>query len=304
MRNDPSPSPFFSVVIPTYNRAELLRQAVQSVLDQTFDNFELIIVDDGSSDTTSEVVAEFDDHRISFVLNDHGKGGAGTRNAGIIRSRGEWVAFLDDDDMWLPEKLERQYQKIQAADKDVGLVYSGHVKFKPDTCQITYTFVPQHEGWLYEHLLYKNVIGGLYSVVIKRGILEEVGSLDERFPALQDADLYVRVAKLCKVAFVKEPLVRVRKSETGRITTNYDSKLRGNQLFWKKFEVDIGKDKRLTHRAASRVFMFAFAQGDLRALAQSAPWTLAGFAFDRENITHVARFIARESIKKLTRGRV
>ncbi len=295
--------PFFSVVIPTYNRAELLAQAVQSVLNQTFNNFELIVVDDSPDGTARSVIEAFVDKRISYVKNNRGKGGAGTRNAGIFRSQGEWVAFLDDDDLWLPEKLERQYQKIQASDKEVGLVYSGHVKFESDSCYITGTFVPRHEGWLYEQLLYKNVIGGLYSVVIRRDVLEKLEGLDERFPALQDADLYVRIAKTHKITFVKDPLVRVRNSGT-RITTNYASKLRGNQLFWEKFETDLKKNKRLTHRAASRVFMFAFAQGNLRALVASAPWTFAGLIFDWQNLSYVLRFVMKAGINKLTRNKV
>ena len=303
MVNNSNPPPFFSVVIPTYNRADLLRQAVRSVLEQTFKDFELIVVDDGSTDGTPEVVSEFADERVKFIPNDRDKGGAGTRNAGIVRSRGEWVAFLDDDDLWLPEKLERQYQKIQASDDDVGLVYTGHAKFEFDVDQITQTFVPQHEGWLYEQLLYKNVIGGLYSVAIKREVLKEIGGFDERFPALQDADLYVRTARLCKIVFVAEPLVRVRNSGVGRITTNYESKLRGNQLFWEKFETDLKKDKRLTHRAASRVFMFAFAQGDVAALLRSAPWTFSGLIFDRNNLKQVVRFVAKAGIGKFARGR-
>lgn len=296
--------PFFTVVIPTYNRPSYLREALISVLAQTFTNFEVIVVDDDPKESAQAVVESLEDKRLYYYKNDRQKGGAGTRNAGIFRSKGEWVAFLDDDDLWLPEKLERQYQKIRSADSDVGLVYSGHTKFDPETYRTIDTFVPKHEGWLYQQLLYKNVIGGLYSVVIRRDILERVGGLDERFSALQDADLYVRVSALCKTTFVKEPLVQVRDSKLGRITTNYSSKLQGNQLFWEKFRSDISKDKRLMHRAASRVFMFAVAQGNLKALARSALWTLAGLVLDIKNVGYVARFVAKTGIAKLTRGKV
>ena len=299
-----SAHPFFTVVIPTYNRPDYLREAISSVLNQTFEHFEIIVVDDNAEEPARPVVESFKDNRLHYCKNDHQKGGAGTRNAGIFRSKGEWIAFLDDDDLWLPEKLERQYQKIRETDNDVGLVYTGHTRFDPETYQPKQTFVPKHEGWLYQQLLYENVIGGLYSVVIRRDILERVEGLDERFPALQDADLYVRVAKLCKVAFVEEPLVQVRDSKLGRITTNYNSKLQGNQLFWEKYRADLSQDKRLTHRAASRVFMFAVPEGNLRALAASTPWTLAGLILDRKNIIRVARFVVRVGMTKLTRGKV
>ena len=91
-------SPTFSVVIPTHNRAEMLREAIQSVLDQTFTDFELLVVDYHSSDNTAEVVASVADPRIIYLINDHARGGAGTRNAGTFRAKGEWVAFLDSDE--------------------------------------------------------------------------------------------------------------------------------------------------------------------------------------------------------------
>ena len=299
----PRTPPFFTVVIPTYNRLEYLREAVASVLQQTYQNFELIVVDDNPDETARPVVKTFVDERLFYVKNDHNRGGAGTRNAGIFRSRGEWVAFLDDDDIWLPEKLERQYQKILELDKDVGLIYSGNTKFDAKTLQTVGTFIPTHEGWLYQQLLYKNVIGGLFSVAIRRDILDRLGGLDERFPALQDLELYTRVAKQYKVAFIAEPLVRVRTGSAGRITTNYHSKLVGSQLFWEKFKDDIAKSKLLKHRAASRVFKFAFASGDTRAVLACAPWVLTGLLIDRRNFGSVLRFMATMSFDRLMRFR-
>ena len=93
--------PFFTVIIPTYNRATLVKEAIQSVLDQTFDNFELIIVDDHSTDNTIDVVQSYSDKRIYRILNDHKKGPGGARNAGIHKAKGKWIAFLDSDDFWL-----------------------------------------------------------------------------------------------------------------------------------------------------------------------------------------------------------
>ena len=120
---------FFTVIIPTYNRATLVKEAIQSVLDQTFDNFELIIVDDHSTDNTKDVVQSYSDKRICYVLNDHIKGAAGARNAGLSRSGGKWVAFLDSDDVWLPKKLELVYEKIKEVDTDVGLIYTGFADY-------------------------------------------------------------------------------------------------------------------------------------------------------------------------------
>lgn len=293
-----STSPFFSVVIPTYNRPEYLREAIQSVVSQTFADFELIVVDDSPEETARPVIESFADVRLSYVTNDHSSGGAGTRNAGIERARGTWVAFLDDDDLWLPQKLERQAEKIAGSDDQVALVYTGHTTFRQGSGR-TFTFIPSKEGWIHEDLLAWNVINGFYSVAVRRDVLAKLGGLDERFPAMQDAELYVRVAKEHKVAFVADPLVRVRDSEGGRITTNYTNKLRGSQLFWEKFQTDISKSFYLRHRAAARVFMFAFVKGDLRELLRSTPLTLAGLFLDRKSFLYVSRFVARVSLDRL-----
>ena len=291
-------APFFSVVIPTYNRPDYLREAVASVLAQTFADFEVIVVDDSPEKTGCPVVRSFSDARLTYLRNDHSSGGAGTRNAGIERARGEWVAFLDDDDIWLPEKLERQAEKIATSDDNVALVYTGHTTFRQGS-EHSNTFVPDKEGWIYEDLLAWNVIGGFYSVAIRRDILTAVGGLDERFPAMQDLELYIRVAKEHKVAFVADPLVRVRDSLGNRITTNHANKLRASQLFREKFKSDIAESLYLKHRVSSRIFMFAFAEGDVGKLFKNAPLTLAGLVMERKSIENTLRFIARVSLARL-----
>ena len=115
-------NPFFTVVIPTYNRSNLLKRAVVSVLDQTFDDFEIIIIDDHSTDDTCSVVSSFSDPRIKYAINHRKKGACGARNTGIFVAKGKWVAFLDDDDVWLPDKLEYQYELAQNVDETVGLI--------------------------------------------------------------------------------------------------------------------------------------------------------------------------------------
>lgn len=98
--------PTVSVVIPTYNRAHLVGRAIQSVLNQTYQDFEIIVVDDGSTDNTEEVVKSFNDPRIRYIRHDQNRGGSAARNTGIKMARGEYIAFQDSDDEWLPEKLE------------------------------------------------------------------------------------------------------------------------------------------------------------------------------------------------------
>ena len=129
-----------SVIIPTYNRAACLKLALASVLNQTYQNFEIIVVDDASTDGTADVVRGFADARITYVRHDVNRGkvgaGAAARNSGIARAQGTYIAFLDDDDEWLPEKLARQVAVLDRGPRSVGAIYTGFVKIDQATGQI------------------------------------------------------------------------------------------------------------------------------------------------------------------------
>ena len=128
--------PQVSVIIPTHNRSEFLGAAIGSVLSQTFQDFELIVVDDASTDTTAEVVASFNDERIKFIRHGMNKGGSVARNTGILNSTGDYIAFLDDDDEWLPAKLSKQIQVLLSSPPEVGCVYAGYLDVDRSTGQI------------------------------------------------------------------------------------------------------------------------------------------------------------------------
>ena len=115
-----------SVIVPTHNRADYLSAAIESVLEQTFQDFELLVVDDASTDTTAALVSSFSDSRIKFIRLDMNRGGSAARNQGILSSRCDYIAFLDDDDAWTPEKLELQVELLDRAPAEVGAVYTGY----------------------------------------------------------------------------------------------------------------------------------------------------------------------------------
>src|SRR5215470_6206596 len=117
--------PKVSVIIPTHNRAEFLRSAITSVLNQTFQDFEIIIIDDVSKDHTREVITNFNDTRIKLIHNQVSKGAAGSRNIGIMNAICEYIAFLDDDDEWLPEKLKIQTCLLDNSSQEVGGICTG-----------------------------------------------------------------------------------------------------------------------------------------------------------------------------------
>lgn len=284
--------PRFSVVIPTYRRDELLAEALGSVLAQTFTDFELIVVDDAASESAERVVLATEDPRVHYSRNDRGGGGAGTRNAGVDRAKGEWVAFLDDDDLWLPDKLLRVASLIDSA-PGVGFVYTGHEKFGAASDQGSEVVVPRVRGWVQDELLYKNHIGGMSVAVARRDLLTAVGGLDERFSSLQDLDLFVRLAGVAMFDFVPETLVRIRQAPGARISTDQAKKLAGALLFAEKYDHLIRQSPKLRHRTAARTFNFALAAGDSQVMARSAPWTFLGLVFDPGDLGYVAMFLAR-----------
>ncbi|MDQ7032067.1 MAG: glycosyltransferase family A protein [Desulfonauticus sp.] len=192
-----------SVIIPTYNRAKFLGQAIESVLKQTYTCLELIVVDDGSTDRTWQIVKHFSDKRIKYFYQEN-KGVAWARNWGVKVSRGEFIAFLDSDDFWLPQKLEKQLRFLQ--ETDFLLVQCLEKWFRRGK------FVNQKRkhlmpaGWFWEKALEMCLIGPS-CVLLKRQVLDKVGVFDETFPACEDYELWLRVLLDYPVGLVPEALV-------------------------------------------------------------------------------------------------
>lgn len=295
--------PFFTVVIPTCRREAVLEVAIHSALQQTFGDFELLVVDDVGSVRTEMLVTAFRDPRVRYLVSVRGRGGAGARNTGILAARGAWVAFLDDDDAWLPRKLERLAGKIRAAADDLGLVYTAHASYDFERCDVLVRSRPGREGWLHDALLYENFIGGFSAVAVRRELLLALGGLDERFPALQDADLYLRVARRARIGYVDEVLTHVRKNLPSRISLDADRRLAGLRLYWYKYRDEFASTAELRYRIAARVFLQAISAGAPRAVAQSLGWTLSGFIVAPEHARETARLARRHVAHRLQRAR-
>jgi len=193
-----------SVVIPTHNRADLLMRAVQSAVLQTYKDIEIIVVSDGSTDNTAELmrVQGKKDTRISFIEYHPAGGGNTARNLGVECASGEYVAFLDDDDEWMPNKLEKQ-MKVFAENPDIGLVCTGITVVYVDE-KIRYNSIPNLQGDLRRQILLKNVIGTTSSVIVKKNLVLDTGGFDTKLIALQDYDLWIRICQRTKVGVVNE----------------------------------------------------------------------------------------------------
>jgi glycosyltransferase involved in cell wall biosynthesis len=199
--------PTVSVVIPTYNRKAALARAIKTVVAQSYEDWELIVVDDASTDGPEEVVRTLGDGRMVYVRHPQNCGGGAARNTGIRLARGKYVAFLDSDDEWFPEKLARDVAAFTRPGGDIGLVYCGKELVDPEG-RVLLRRIPALQGDLYRQLLAHDFIGSCSRVAVRRDILEAAGGFDESLPSGQDWDMWVRAGRLAKVACVPECLVR------------------------------------------------------------------------------------------------
>lgn len=199
-----------SVVIPTYNRGDLIAETIRSVLSQTYDAFELIIVDDGSTDNTGEVVKSFPDARIKYIKTNNSGLPAAPRNRGYAESSGEFVAFLDSDDLWLENKLEKQVAAMRK-DPSVGLVYCKCEFFGSDYRGARIFPGRGYSGCVFDFITRGNFVPTV-SVLCRRVALETAGTFDEskKLRAFEDYELWIRIAGAFKFFFIDEVLCRFR----------------------------------------------------------------------------------------------
>ena len=245
-----------SVVIPVYNREALITEALNSVFDQSYRPLEVIVIDDGSTDRTPEVVkgwikvhSSTDGFRVKLVRQEH-KGGNPARNRGIEESRGKYVAFLDSDDLWLKEKLAKQILCFQ--DPEVGAVYCGIQPMDLTTGEVS-PAIPQAypRGWILARLLVRDVTAPTSAFVLRRSVFDVVGRFDEALEARQDWDMWIRVSTAFKIDAVPEPLVRYRHHSGTRTASDPYREIRAYNAIRKKYMDLVSRQPFLVRRAAA-----------------------------------------------------
>ncbi len=291
-----------SVVIPTYNYGRFIAGAIESAMGQTLTPSEIIVVDDGSTDDTAEVVKAFGD-KVTYLQQDNA-GVCAARNRGVAESCGELIAFLDADDLWEPAKLDKQLAKFRE-DPMIGLVHCGVREFDSATGETLKTNLDGEEGWVADDLLLwekpaVNVQGTV--IMVKREAFDAVGGFDIRQKVGEDWDFCYRVARLFKVGFVAEPLVNYRRHSASAVH-NVTEMERGMKLFYEKAFADGGDVLKLKNRALGnyhRVIAGSYFQsGNYGAFAKHAVRSMwhrpAGIAYFLE-------FPFRRVKKQITAG--
>jgi glycosyltransferase involved in cell wall biosynthesis len=223
--------PAVSVVVPTYKRPEKLSRAVDSVLSQTVEDWELFVVNDDPDSDVSEVLP--DDDRIVYHQHDTNQGAAESRNTGIEMADGQFVAILDDDDTWKPEKLERQLDRFDELGNEYGIVYTGREVVRDS--EIISTYHPDASGWIFDELLSGNVIPS-ETPLIRARCFERVGLFDGELATSPDLDMWIRIAREYKVEAISEPLATSYRGHNNRMGADMDAKYEGLRQLLEKYE--------------------------------------------------------------------
>jgi glycosyltransferase involved in cell wall biosynthesis len=195
--------PLVSVIIPSYNRAHLLERAINSVLRQTFTEFELIFVDDGSTDSTPDVMRKFQD-RLIEIRQEHA-GVSAARNAGIQHSSGQLLAFLDSDDEWYPDKLNRQVGMYN--EESLFFICHTDETWMRNGKEVRQKKIHAKQGGRFFKRALERCLISPSSVIIARSLFDRIGYFDESLPAGEDYDLWLRITAYYEVEFIPEPLI-------------------------------------------------------------------------------------------------
>ena len=225
-----------SVIIPTHNRAELLRCAIASALEQTFKDLEIIVADDNSTDHTREVVRSFQDRRIKYIRKDDNTGPSATRNTAILASGSEYIAFLDDDDEWLPDKLQKQVKLLDKSLPNICGVYSNRLVIDKLSDRII-SANPRSEK-LSGNLLYQLAIGNpihTSTVLIRKRCLQEVGLFDETISYMEDRDLWIRLSSNWDFEYIDDPLTIAHVHKQGHLSRSLEGQTAGREKLLERY---------------------------------------------------------------------
>jgi len=232
--------PEISVIIPTCNRPELLPRAIKSVLNQTFQDFEIIVVDDGDKISAEKAMAQFNDGRLKYIKHEKRQGGGAARNTGLRNSQGEYIAFLDDDDEYLPSKLKRLYGIMKEYETEADFVFCTVTNYYEKDNKVVTTKIDELGAFNYFNMLLAHQIRILTpATLIKKSALMDIGGFDENLPSNQEWDLMIRLSKKSKGYGINTSLVKVYIPTDGHINADFGRRIKGREMIINKHFADL-----------------------------------------------------------------
>ena len=233
-------NPTVSVIITTYNRAHLVSRALLSALNQTYEDFEIIVVDDASTDNTMEVLGGFKDKRIRYLRREKNGGDSASRNTGIRAAKGEYIALLDSDDEWFPEKLQKQVNKFMESGEGVGLIYTGFLYVSQMTGETLDQILPTLRGNVCTDLIVQGCFLANSSVLIRKICFQKAGFFDENLRSCVDWDMWIRLSKYFEFDFVPDVLLKFY-FHGNQVSANLNMRLLGTERLIRKHEDDFSQ---------------------------------------------------------------
>ena len=227
-----------SAVITTHKReSEVVERALTSILAQTYPNIEVFVIDDSPSDfagreQVKRIVEKYKDRNVTYIAHDTCRGACAARNTGLKVATGEFIAFLDDDDVWKPEKIEKQL--LGFINDNVALVYCGHELYNVEQNIYKTAKTVYEKGNIIEKLMYFNFIGSTSFPLLRKKHLDEIGGFDELLASGQDYDVWVRLAQKYEVNYVEDVLVTYYVHGGDQITKNYKKRIDGQERLLSK----------------------------------------------------------------------
>ncbi|MGN7385345.1 Hyaluronan synthase [Chlamydia abortus] len=225
---------FVSIVVPVFNREETVLMSIQSLLNQTYSNFEILVINDASTDRTKQIIESINDIRVRIINLDKNVGAAAARNIGIRKSLGNWIAFQDSDDYWEPTKLEKQVKvAMEQCNQLPSIIYTSFVRVKNNERElIPNDSSPDLSGVIHKKLILQNFIA-TPSVLIPKECFYNIGYFSEDMPRFQDWELWIRMSQRYPFIWINEPLLTVYYSEDS-ISANFAKLLQAYTLLWEK----------------------------------------------------------------------
>ena len=261
-----------TVVITTCKRTpDLVERAILSVIHQLYTEWELMVIDDSPSDwelrnKVSDMVLSYSaKNNIQYIPNETNKGACFSRNVGLMRAKGKYIGYLDDDDEWLPEKLTKQVKALDESSEDVALVYGPFYRKIIETGEIELLERPLLSGMLYDELMHRgNIFGGMSMPLMRTQCVIDVGGFDELMQSVQDMDLWLRLAKQYKIISIPYPLVVYYEYKGERISNNPLKKIAGLQRLYSKNMDYLLANKELYRKTKSSLIPFYLLAGNYK----------------------------------------
>ncbi|TRZ89739.1 MAG: glycosyltransferase [Methanosarcinales archaeon] len=249
--------PLVSVIIPTFNREKFIGDAIRSVLDQTFQDFEVIVVDDGSTDRTAEIVRAFASDKVKYVYHTN-RGRSNARNHALGLAAGRYIAFLDSDDLYLPNKLELQVNFLNTH-PDVGMVYTSAYCVDENGSLLRDSYLANISGHIYKDIaFYVPVTITLPTVMARREVFEHVGGFDENMERFEDTDMWRRIAKVFTVGAITDFTCKLRTHGDNALAGQDPQQVVAAVMFYinKVFSEDASISLKIRRKGASGLCFF------------------------------------------------